>query len=116
MVDSECIFCKIITKQLPSKIVYENNNTIVFEDISPKAPVHVLIVPKKHIPTILDVSDDDKEIIMEIFKTANKIAEERKISKSGFRLIINCNPQAGQTVYHIHVHLLGGRTMGWPPG
>jgi histidine triad (HIT) family protein len=111
-----CIFCKIISKDLPSKIVTENENVIAIEDINPKAPVHILILPKKHIPTILNIDENDKDLIFEMFKVAIKIAKEKNIAVDGFRLVLNCNPAAGQSVYHIHMHLLGGRIFGWPPG
>ena len=110
------IFTKIINKEIPSDIIFENDKVIAFSDINPAAPIHILIIPKKEIPTINDITDDDKEIIGELFIAAKEIAKECKISKSGYRLIFNCNEDAGQTVRHIHMHLLGGRKLEWPPG
>ncbi len=111
-----CIFCRIIEKRLSSRGVYEDDRVYAFEDINPQAPVHTLIVPKKHIPTILDVSEEDNELIGHMFQVANRIAIEKGIADRGFRLVMNCNHESGQTVFHIHLHLLGGRPMHWPPG
>lgn len=111
-----CLFCRIINKKIPSKIVYEDKHVFAFEDINPQAPVHVLIVPKKHIATVLETTPGDNELIGYLFQIANKIAKDRGIAERGFRLVMNCNPEAGQTVYHIHLHLLAGRPMHWPPG
>ena len=111
-----CIFCKIIERKIPSKIVYEDEKAIAFRDVNPQAPLHVLVVPKKHIPTTLDISKEDYELIGHLFQIANKIAEENGIAGRGFRLVMNTNPEAGQSVYHIHLHVLGGRVMHWPPG
>jgi len=111
-----CIFCRIIKGELPSKKVYEDDRVYVFEDINPQAPVHTLIVPKKHISTILEISKSDNELIGHMFQTANKIARQKGIADRGFRLVMNCNHESGQTVFHIHLHLLGGRAMHWPPG
>lgn len=112
----DCLFCKIAEKKIPAKIVYEDPHVLAFEDLNPQAPVHILVIPKKHISTSLDLSDEDNELIGEMFQAANKIARERGIADRGFRLVMNCNRDAGQTVFHIHLHLLGGRTMHWPPG
>lgn len=113
---SDCIFCRIAEKKIPSKIVYEDASILAFEDINPQAPAHVLVIPRKHIPTILDIKEEDYVIIGQLCRVANKIAEERGVAKRGFRLVMNTNPEAGQSVYHIHLHLLGGRPMHWPPG
>lgn len=113
---SDCIFCKIIDKKIPSRIVYEDDLSLAFEDINPQAPVHTLIIPKKHIPTLLDIKDDDYGLVAHLIRVANNISRQKGISEKGFRLVINCNPESGQTVYHIHIHLLGGRQMRWPPG
>jgi histidine triad (HIT) family protein len=110
------LFCKIISKKIPAKIIYEDEGVLVFEDINPQAPVHALVVPKKHISTTLDMSNEDDALIGHLFQTAGKIAKEKGIAERGFRLVVNTNPEAGQTVYHIHLHLLGGRHMHWPPG
>jgi len=113
---NDCLFCRISSKTIPAKIIYEDPDAIVFEDISPQAPVHVLIVPRKHIPTALDIADEDKPLIGHLFRIASRIAEKKGIAESGFRLLMNTNAEAGQSVYHIHLHLLGGRQMHWPPG
>jgi histidine triad (HIT) family protein len=113
---SDCIFCKIIEKKIPAKVVYEDDFVLAFEDVSPQAPVHILIIPKKHIPTLLDAGDEDMDLFGRIVKTANGIARERGIAEKGFRLLANCNAESGQSVFHIHFHLLGGRPMHWPPG
>ncbi len=112
---SECIFCSIASGDIKADIVYEDQNVLAFKDIDKKAPVHIVIIPKDHIPTILDVKKDS-EIINDIVQASQKIAENEGISDSGFRLVNNCNEQGGQTVFHLHFHLLGGRNMTWPPG
>ncbi len=112
----DCIFCKIASGEIPAKIVYQDEKAVAFEDINPQAPVHILIVPRKHIPTVLEIEEGDGELLGHLFSVANRIASEREIAGRGFRLVMNCNREAGQTVFHIHLHLLGGRTMGWPPG
>lgn len=113
---SDCIFCKIVEKKIPAKIIYEDDYALGFEDINPQAPVHTLVIPKKHIPTLLDIKEEDNQLIAHLIKIANKIALDKGIAERGFRLVINCNPESGQTVYHIHFHVLGGRHMHWPPG
>lgn len=111
-----CIFCKIINREINSNVVYEDEKTFAFRDINPQAPTHILIVPKKHIPTILDLTPEDEALLGYLFSIANKIAKKEGIAERGFRTVINCNQEAGQTVFHLHLHLLGGRVMGWPPG
>ena len=111
-----CIFCSIAEKKLPAKIIYEDEYVIAFEDINPQAPVHTLIIPKKHISTILDLKEEDNNLVAHIVKIANKIANDKGIAQRGFRVVTNCNPESGQSVYHIHFHVLGGRHMHWPPG
>ena len=96
--------------------MYEDDNLLAIEDINPQAPLHVLVIPRKHIPTTLDLTDEDNALVGKLFQTANRIAQDRGVSKKGFRLVMNTNPDAGQSVYHIHLHLLGGRRMHWPPG
>lgn len=113
---TDCLFCRIAARKLPARIVYEDESIVAFEDINPQAPVHILIIPRKHIPTSLEIQGEDHALIDFMFETANRIARERKIAGRGFRLVMNTNPEAGQTVYHIHLHLLGGRQMHWPPG
>ena len=111
-----CLFCEIAEKKRPAKIIYEDELTVVFEDINPQAPVHCLVVPKKHISTSLEIAKEDNALVGHLFHVANKIAKDRGIAERGFRLVMNCNPESGQTVFHIHLHILGGRIMHWPPG
>ena len=111
-----CLFCKIINKEIPATIVYEDDSIIAFEDLNPQAPIHVLVIPRKHISTSLDITNEDNELIGKMYQAASSIAKERNVADSGFRLVMNCNKDAGQTVFHIHLHLLAGRPMNWPPG
>ncbi len=113
---SESIFTKIINREIPAAIEYEDDEIIAFNDINPQAPVHILVIPKKPIPTINDAEAADSELLGKIILTAKKIAKDKGIDESGYRLVLNCNEGAGQTVFHIHCHLLGGRIMNWPPG
>lgn len=113
---SDCLFCKIARKEVPSRIVYEDGQCVAFEDINPQAPVHLLIVPKSHIDRLTDVTAEHKEMISYLFFILNKLAYEKGIAETGFRAVMNCGPQGGQTVSHLHLHLLGGRRMTWPPG
>lgn len=108
----ECVFCKIVKGELPSRKVYESENVVAFHDIQPQAPVHIVIIPKKHIPTMNDVGSEDDAVVAEIFAAARQIAAEQGIDASGYRLINNCNADGGQVVYHLHIHLLGGRKLG----
>jgi histidine triad (HIT) family protein len=111
-----CLFCKIISREIPGDIVYEDESVIAFNDIYPQAPTHVLVVPKTHIETLNDLGDDQAELVGGLILRAKALAEERKIAASGYRLVFNTNRHAGQTVFHIHLHLLGGRSLEWPPG
>jgi histidine triad (HIT) family protein len=113
---SDCLFCKISAKKIPAKIIHEDTDVLAFEDINPQAPVHILIIPQKHISTALEITDEDEGLMGHLFLVAAKIAKEKGIDERGFRLVINTNADAGQAVYHIHLHLLGGRHMHWPPG
>lgn len=113
---NESIFTKIIKREIPAKIVFENDEIIAFNDVNPQAPIHILIVPKKQIPTLNDLNTEDAELMGKIILTAKMLAKEFNIDNKGYRLVINCNEWAGQTVFHIHCHLLGGRIFGWPPG
>ncbi|GJM15225.1 MAG: histidine triad nucleotide-binding protein [Thermodesulfobacteriota bacterium] len=110
------IFKKIIDKEIPADIVYEDDLCLAFRDIDPKAPVHILIIPKKEIPSMAEVSENDKELIGHLYLVASKIAKDEGVSDSGYRLAVNTNNEGGQEVYHLHIHLLGGRQMTWPPG
>jgi len=111
-----CIFCGIINKDIPARIVHEDDEVLAFEDIDPKAPVHILIIPKEHIGSLNDLSKDREPLLGRILAKARAIAAERGILKSGYRIVLNTGPDSGQEVFHIHVHLLGGRRMTWPPG
>ena len=110
---SDSIFTKIYKKEIPSEIVYEDDFVFAINDINPIAPIHILIIPKEQIPTINDINSTNKEIIGKIVLAAKQIAEEKKIDKNGYRLIFNCNEDGGQTVFHIHCHLLAGKKLGW---
>jgi histidine triad (HIT) family protein len=112
----DCLFCKIIAKEIPAKIIYEDENVLAFEDVNPQAPVHILFIPKKHISTTLDIQESEDPLIGHLFRAAASIAKEKGVAERGFRLVMNTNPESGQSVYHIHLHLLGGRKMHWPPG
>ena len=109
----ECIFCKIINKGLPSRIIYQDEKILAFNDIKPKAPVHLLIIPRKHIPSIDYLKKGDRELIGDLLLVARKLAKEYKVSQTGYRLIFNVGKDAGQTVNHLHLHLLGGRKLPW---
>ena len=111
-----CIFCKIAAHSIPAKIVLENEKVVAFEDLHPQAPTHILVIPKKHVATLNDAAVEDAGLLGEIVLTASAIAKDRHISSSGYRLVCNTNAGAGQSVFHIHFHLLGGRSLAWPPG
>ena len=111
-----CLFCKIAEKKIPARIVHEDDASVAFEDINPQAPVHILVIPKKHIPTSLSLSRDDNGLLGHLFQVAGNLARKRGIAESGYRLVMNTNSDGGQTVFHIHLHLIGGRQMHWPPG
>jgi len=114
---ADTIFSKIIRKEIPANIVFENESVLAFKDINPQAPVHVLIIPKIEIPKVLNLKGSEHAVLLgEMIDAANKIAEETGIAKDGFRLVLNCGPDGGQEVYHLHMHILGGRKMTWPPG
>ena len=113
---AECLFCKIIDREIQASIVYEDERILAFNDINPGAPTHVLLVPKAHIATLNDLSPQDDQIVGELVRRAAAIAKARGISAGGFRTVFNTNREAGQSVFHIHLHLLGGRTLEWPPG
>jgi histidine triad (HIT) family protein len=113
---ADCIFCKIAKKEIPSKMVHEDQDCVAFEDLNPQAPTHVLVVPKKHIATLNDLGAEDEALLGKLHRTAAAIAKTRGLADRGWRAVMNCNREAGQTVFHLHLHLLGGRVMGWPPG
>jgi len=113
---ADCLFCKIIHRDIPAALVYEDDRVAAFNDINPQAPTHVLIVPKRHIASLNDLTPGDDEIVGELARRAAAIARDRGIDVGGYRTVFNTNRDAGQTVFHIHLHLLGGRSMQWPPG
>ena len=113
---TDCLFCKIISGEIPSSKVYEDEFVYAFNDISPEAPVHVLIVPKEHIASANDINESNADVVAKIFLAAKKIAEENGIAEDGYRIVNNCGENGGQTVKHLHFHLLGGRSLTWPPG
>lgn len=112
----DCIFCKIIDKKIESRIVYEDPEVLAFDDLRPQAPVHVQIIPKAHIARLSELTEGTADWMGKLVLVANRLARERGVAEPGYRLVINCNPGAGQSVYHLHLHLLGGRPMKWPPG
>ena len=111
-----CLFCKIIRREIPAKVVYEDDDVVAFEDIKPEAPTHVLVIPRRHIESLSALEAGDDRIVGAIVRRAAAIAKDRGIAAGGFRTVFNTNRDAGQTVFHIHLHLLGGRRMTWPPG
>ena len=113
---TDCLFCRIASGEIPASIVYQDERVVAFRDINPQAPVHVLLIPRRHIGTLNDLSPDDDGIVGEMVRRAAAIAGELGLSERGYRTVFNCNADAGQTVFHIHLHLLGGRKMAWPPG
>lgn len=113
---SDCLFCKIVDGEIPASTVYEDEHVLAFNDINPVAPVHQLIIPKKHIATLNDLHSSDAELVGKMYLVATQLAEQAGLSKDGYRTVMNCGAAAGQTVFHIHLHLLGGRSMSWPPG
>ena len=113
---SECLFCKIRDGEIPGDIVYENNYVLAFNDINPVAPTHILIIPKEHISTLNDLEENHTQTMGELILAAKKIAESKGFSEAGYRTVFNCNENGQQTVFHIHLHLIGGRQMSWPPG
>ena len=111
----DCLFCKIVAGEIPAEVIYESDTAVAFRDINPQAPTHVLIIPRKHIATINHIDDEDQAIVGSLYTAAKEIAVSEGIAEHGYRAVMNCNEAAGQTVFHIHLHVLGGRSMGWPP-
>ncbi|MGK0498749.1 MAG: histidine triad (HIT) family protein [Oceanicoccus sp.] len=112
----DCLFCAIAAKDIPAEIVFEDDQVVAFRDVNPQSPVHILIIPKQHISTINDMQVEHKLLVGHMLFSAKKIAAELGFAEDGFRLVMNCNEHGGQTVFHIHLHILGGRVLGWPPG
>lgn len=113
---STCLFCRMIERQAPGKILYEDDRLLVIQDINPQAPLHGLVIPKKHIATLNDLGPEDDALVGEMFRRAAAMAKDRGFDARGYRTVFNCNREAGQSVYHIHLHVLGGRPFAWPPG
>lgn len=113
---SDCLFCKIVAGDIPTEFIYENDHIIAFKDINPQAPTHHLIIPKKHIAMINDLNKKDEALVGKMFLAARDIANQENVANDGYRTVINCGESAGQTVFHIHLHLLAGRLLSWPPG
>jgi len=113
---SPCLFCQIINGELNASIVYQDERIIAFDDVNPQGPTHVLIVPRRHIASLNDLTEEDDQLVGELVRRAAAIAKSRGIANAGFRTVFNTNREAGQTVFHIHLHLIGGRTLHWPPG
>ena len=111
-----CLFCRIINGERPARVVHQDERLVAIEDINPQAPVHILVIPRRHIATLNDLTPEDEGLIGELVRRAAIVAKDRGIDQSGYRTVFNCNRGAGQSVFHIHLHVLGGRRMGWPPG
>jgi len=113
---TDCLFCKMVSGEIAPDTLYEDQDVLAFKDISPQAPFHALVIPKRHISTINDIKDTDAELIGKMYLAAKKIANDAGVAEEGYRAVMNCNALAGQTVFHIHLHVLAGRAMNWPPG
>lgn len=113
---ADCIFCKIINKEIKADVVYEDQDVLAFSDIAPQAPVHILVIPKKHIEKLSDIKGADFALLEKIYKVIGKIVEEKQLAKAGYRVVVNDGQAAGQAVFHVHFHVLSGRTFSWPPG
>jgi histidine triad (HIT) family protein len=112
----DCLFCKIAAKEIPAKLLHEDADSVAFEDIEPQAPLHALVVPRKHIATMNDIAPQDEALVGKLFRVGAKVARERGFDATGWRAVMNCNRDANQLVFHVHLHVLGGRRMHWPPG
>jgi histidine triad (HIT) family protein len=113
---SECLFCKIVEKKIPVKLVHEDEHTVAFDDINPQAPVHTLVIPKRHVPAVQEVGVEDESLLARLLMSCTKVAVLKGLRESGYRLVTNTGRDAGQTVFHLHFHVMGGRPMAWPPG
>ena len=113
---SDCLFCEINKGGIPAEKVYDSDEVFAIKDINPQAPIHLLIIPKKHFSTVLEIQEEDHELIGSIYSIANRLAKKNGLDQTGFRVVVNCGAEAGQSVFHIHYHLLGGRPFKWPPG
>jgi histidine triad (HIT) family protein len=113
---ADCLFCNIAAGEIPSRKVFEDDELVAFEDINPRAPVHVLVIPRRHVATLNDVTPADDLVLGRLVRAGARIARDRGVAAGGYRLVFNCNADAGQSVWHVHVHVLGGRSLSWPPG
>ena len=113
---SDCLFCKMVSGEIKPDIVFEDDEVLAFRDVNPQAPMHVLVIPKTHISTVNDLTPEHTGLVGRMYLAAQKIATDEGVAEAGYRLVMNCNAEAGQSVYHIHLHVLGGRPMSWPPG
>ncbi len=113
---SDCLFCGIVDGKIKANLVYQDDAVVAFKDIAPKAPVHILIIPRQHLVGVSDIGEPDRALIGQIFQVAARLAREQGIAESGYRVVVNSGADAGQSVFHLHYHLLGGRQMSWPPG
>ncbi|MBX6768860.1 MAG: histidine triad nucleotide-binding protein [Actinomadura rubrobrunea] len=113
---TDCLFCKIVSGEVPAKVVRESARTLAFRDINPQAPTHVLVIPREHHATVAELAAADADLLAEVLREAHQVAVDEGIAESGYRLVFNTGPQAGQTVFHVHAHVLGGRGLNWPPG
>ena len=113
---TDCVFCRIVEGEIPAEVVYEDDQVLAFRDLNPQAPLHVLVIPRRHISTINDLESGDAELVGRLYLAAKKIAGDAGFATRGYRTVMNCNSEAGQSVYHIHLHVLAGRAMQWPPG
>ena len=111
-----CLFCRIIAGEIPGTFLYQDDRLVVVQDINPQAPLHALVIPRKHIATLNDLSAEDDGLVGEMVRRAALVAREKGVAEGGYRAVLNCNREAGQTVFHIHLHVIGGRQMAWPPG
>jgi len=116
MTDDECLFCRIAEGRIPADVVYDEGGVVAFRDIDPKAPTHILIIPREHVPSVDELDEDHAELVGRLYLAARDLAREEGIAENGYRLVMNNGPGAGQSVFHIHLHLLGGRDLAWPPG
>lgn len=116
MSGQDCMFCRIVDGEIPAEIIYQSESAIAFRDINPQAPTHVLIIPRRHISTMNDLNSEDKELVGSLFLAAKEIAQQEGLADDGYRVVMNCGEEAGQSVFHIHLHLLAGRVLNWPPG
>ncbi|WP_111413268.1 histidine triad nucleotide-binding protein [Billgrantia lactosivorans] len=112
----DCLFCKIVKREIPADIVFEDDEVLAFNDINPQAPTHILVIPKRHIATLNDIEEPDQALVGKLPRVAARLAAERGFADAGYRVVMNCNDQGGQTVYHVHMHLMGGRRFTWPAG